>query len=95
MFDKYATSVYRAKPAYGRSYACQAEAMYDFENGKDFRMLDGTYFSNRDVPQMLQDVKYELSTGYDYLIKVFFWSTTREEYDFFFVNNKGVCVLSI
>jgi hypothetical protein len=88
-------AIYRAKPAYGRTYACQADAMYDWESEKDFKLLEGPYFSKRDFEKMCEDAKYEIIIGsYEYVVEVIFYSTTKAGYDRFFVNTKGVCVLA-
>lgn len=37
-------------PAYGREFSID-----DWNNGKDFKVIDGPYFSIRDIPALSQD----------------------------------------
>ena len=37
-------------PAYGRKYATYQDMIEDYENGKDFKLLNGPYCSKRDFP---------------------------------------------
>ena len=36
-------------PAYGRRYHTANDAMHDWDNGKDFRIINGPYCSIRDL----------------------------------------------
>ncbi len=46
------SNVMYIKPAYGRVYKTQAEAVADFDAGKDFKIEAGPYMSKRDVSAM-------------------------------------------
>lgn len=58
-------SILFASGAYGRVYKSQAEIFNDWFDGKDFRVIDGSYFSYRDSEVLLND-------GYVY-VKVDGW----------------------
>ena len=93
MFEQKA--VYMGKPAYGRKYESQADAMKDWENGKDFKLIEGPYFSKRDFASILIDAKFELTIkGYEYPIGIIFFNSTKNNLDVFYINSKGICVLS-
>ena len=53
--------------AYGRKYDSQMEFWKDWEAGKDFKIVNGPYFSKRDVGTLMADgycgVQYRTSTG--------------------------------
>lgn len=88
--------MYKAKAAYGRTYSCQAEAMRDWESGKDFKLVDGPYFSVRDFDSLKrQAMTDKVLYNEKYVLEIWFISTTKEGWDKFFVNFKGVCVASI
>ena len=58
-----------AVPAYGRNYDCLADVLLDYLDGKDFRIVNGAYFSIRDTDELLAEgIKY-LSIN-DWLIPV-------------------------
>jgi hypothetical protein len=42
-------NVLHLKPAYGRSYENQEMLMKDWEEGKDFKIIDGPYLSIRNL----------------------------------------------
>lgn len=42
-------------PAYGRKYETLEEVKKDFYEGKDFRIFDGPYCSERDAKSMLSE----------------------------------------
>jgi hypothetical protein len=44
-----------AQPAYGRSYSDDADVLIDYLDGKDFRVISGSYFSFRDADVLLND----------------------------------------
>lgn len=39
-------------PAFGRDYADRAECMDDWDNGKEFRIVDGPLCTKADIPHM-------------------------------------------
>lgn len=39
----------QACPAYARRYTTQADMLKDWADGKDFKIVGGPYFSNRDI----------------------------------------------
>ena len=39
-------------PAYGRQYPNKSYALYDWQNGKDFRIEGGPYTSIRDIDEL-------------------------------------------
>lgn len=41
-----------AHPAYGRSYDTTEACVKDYNEGKDFRIFKGPYFSIRDEPEL-------------------------------------------
>lgn len=43
------------KSAYGRKYKTIKEALEDWDKGKDFRVFNGPYCSNRDLDRMIKD----------------------------------------
>jgi hypothetical protein len=92
MSEKY---VYFGKAAYGRMYKCQADAMRDWNQGKDFKLVEGPYFSKRDFDSMLNDCKFELAyNGYKYPIGIMFYNTTAQCFDMFYVNSEGMCEIN-
>jgi len=40
--------------AYGRTYISKAKALDDWQNGKDFQVLDGPYCSIRDMDYLIR-----------------------------------------
>lgn len=42
-------------PAYARRYKSAAEALRDWNAGKDFKIFDGPYLSKRDVPALTKE----------------------------------------
>ena len=57
------------RPAYGRSYQSQQAAVKDWNNGADFKIINGPYCSSRDVNLMK-------SQGYRYV--VIFWQPNQQ-----------------
>lgn len=53
-------SILPATGAYGRKYSCLADILIDYLDGKDFRVINGSYFSFRDADRLLAD-------GYDHI----------------------------
>lgn len=47
--------MYLAKPAYGRKYNSKEELKADWKAGKDFKILNGPYFSIRDFEAMKKE----------------------------------------
>jgi hypothetical protein len=46
------------RPAYGRHYQSQQKALNDWNSGKDFKIINGPYCSNRDLPAIRKDYRY-------------------------------------
>lgn len=87
--------MFKAKAAYGRTYASQVDAMRDWENGKDFQLQDGRYFSVRDFALLKRAALTDRALyNEDYVLEIRFVSTTKHAYDTFYVNFNGTCVLA-
>ena len=56
------------RPAYGKQYHSQQQALNDWNAGKDFKIINGPYLSNRDIPQ--------IRTRYRYI--VIFWQPNQQ-----------------
>lgn len=88
--------MFLAQAAYGRGYECQTDAMSDWEAGKDFKLVNGPYFSIRDFADMkLQANIDKVMYNEDYVLEIQFYSFSKKGIDRFFVNFDGLCVLSI
>jgi hypothetical protein len=47
--------ILNAVPAYGRTYDDDADLLIDYLDGKDFRVVGGSYFSFRDADLLIDD----------------------------------------
>ena len=57
------------RPAYGRNYHSQQQALNDWNAGKDFKIINGPYLSNRDLPAIRAE-------GHRYI--VIFWQPNQQ-----------------
>lgn len=88
--------MFLAQAAYGRGYECQTDAMLDWEAGKDFKIINGPYFSIRDFAIMKQEALVDrITSNEDYVLEIQFYSFSKKGIDYFFVNFDGICVLSV
>jgi hypothetical protein len=46
------------RPAYGRTYHSQQQALNEWNAGKDFKIINGPYLSNRDLPAIKREYRY-------------------------------------
>jgi hypothetical protein len=46
------------RPAYGKQYHSQQQALNDWNAGKDFKIVNGPYLSNRDLPIIKRTYRY-------------------------------------
>lgn len=69
IFDNLKT-VY-AIPAYGRHYNSVEEIQDDWNNGKDFKLTYGPYFSNRDIDHFK-------NLGYESIEITDIWGTKKQ-----------------
>jgi len=49
-----------AVPAYGRTYETESAMLDDWRDGKDFRLVDGAYFSIRDVDALVHSLHIDV-----------------------------------
>lgn len=57
------------RPAYGRNYKSQQQALKDWNGGFDFKIVNGPYCSNRDIAEIKRQ-------GYRYI--VIFWQPNQQ-----------------
>lgn len=90
--------MFKAIAAYGRSYPSQLDAMIDWQEGKDFLLETGQYFSIRDFKMLREEAIVDrIFSASNYVLEIRFNYVSDGEHlgvSRFYVDFDGKCCFS-